>query len=485
MSRVRIQYPVNRGAERYAIAMKLVGVAERMKAYGIRVDAARANAFLADAESRIERFTGLFLELTGLPADALGKAGAGQTDATKAWFDKVGAPRTVFKKGSNPPEPQFNATQLIAWAIDYPGAPFAEPAAALLGLRKARTAAGNLRAYLAVSARHGGRIHFGFNPVGTKGERWSSSASWQWLAEDGSTESYSLNAQNIASKGLTFNFKRYGDLPLMVSLKPVFIPDPGCVFLDADYVALEAQLIRCVANVAKLWEWDKRGADIHTENAKALFLELRIPADLKKAKDVEECAPGSPEYLHALARVAAKPCMYGLTYSVTQRNRPPFVEQLAKQLRGIFPQTTEPYVKKLAERFFELHPEILQLHYRIQDEVAERGYVTLPQTGRPLYVANTPRGYNQACNFFFQSGGGAMINAALPVIAEGVDWQPNGSALLAMVHDSVLCQARETEVPAIKKLIEDALQQPADFGGTKVSVPAKAAVSTAWGEKSK
>lgn len=208
--------------------VRLFQVAERMRKFGIRLDSARTEAHRREAVARGAAFTRLFLKLTGVSRETLGMSGAGQTDAVRDWFKRAGAPDVIFSKVTK--KAQFNAPALTMWAKDYSGAPFSQPAAALLGLRKAKTCVQFATAYLEVAARHQGRIHFGFYPLGTKTGRWSASATFAWTDSSGDLISYGLNAQNVPSKSVSFDFGDEGMLPLMVSLRDCFIPDTGCVW---------------------------------------------------------------------------------------------------------------------------------------------------------------------------------------------------------------------------------------------------------------
>lgn len=461
-----MQWPIPDGPGRYAHMAQLFGIAERMKQYGIRVDRGRIIEHTRDARARTAIFTRLFLKESKLAQSDLGKAGSGQTDAVKAWFAAQGAPDVVFDKRTK--RAQFNAAALTIYAEDFTASPFGPAAAALLGLRKAQTSLKFLEAYLAVSDHHGGRIHFGFNPLGTKGERWSASASWSWT-EGGEQREYSLNAQNVPSKSRAFTFAEDGTLPLMVSLRDCFIPDPGCVWIKHDYEALEARLIAYITGARKLIDWIAADKDIHMENARALFVEAKMPADAKK-KD--------PRW--APFREAAKPCMYALSYQWSRGDGKDKYNDLFKTLKSIFPNTQERYVTVLAERFFKLHPEIRAWQRRTSDSIERSGMIELPQTGRRLYLPPTMRGFNQALNFQMQSGGGALINRAIPAIAALCDWRPAGVGLLAMVHDEVDTSVPQARAAEIELAIADILGAPMDFGGTAAGVPAKGAVGTNW-----
>ena len=467
-----------RSRERYQLLCKLAPIAERMRSFGVRVDITRAMEHVRAAKKRKAFFASMFCRLTGLAESALGASGAGQTKEVKEWFKRVGAPDVVFEKRTK--KPQFNSTALTVWAMDFKGQRFSEPAAALLGLRKAATARQFAWAYVEVATRSSGRIHFGFNVMGTKGERWSASSKFSWM-EEGVRKRYSLNAQNVPAKDVQFTFADDGPLDIMVSLRNIFIPDTGCVWVKHDYEALEARLIAYVTCSKKLIEWIEQELDIHIQNACALFPEVRIPPGLAAVD--KGALLGTPEALWARAREAAKPCIYALTYTapLARQKGPQRNPELFKQLKQIFPKTTEAHMSLIIDRFFKTHTEIRAWQHEVAAQLTQKGHVELPQTGRRLYLPDSPTGRNQAQNFFFQSGGGAMLNRAIPLVADLCDWRKNGSAILLMVHDELSMQYPEKEAAALEKEVSSLMAAPTDFGGIMASIPAGGEFLTTWG----
>lgn len=472
-----MSFPIPRGEERYRQLLQLFDVARRMGQYGIRIDMRRARWHLDQARTRAEHFTRMFLDLTKLPPEALGDSGAGTTAAVRDYFWKeLGAPHVSFHKRTK--KPQFNTASLIIYATDFKGQPFSAPAAALYGIRKARTAERFARAYLAVAEHEGGRIRFGFNPLGTKGERWSSSATFRWKeVETGETVSYSLNAQNVPAKEPTFEFEKGVSTKLSLSMRDCFIPDPGCVFLKADYDQLELRLIAYTAGAKKLIEWINSGKDTHMENARGMFLEGKIQPHEKKVKKPSN---KREEDLNKW-REAAKPCAYAISYQAPSGSGKDKYPDLYKQLKQIFPDLPEAYVSVLVKRFFDLHPEIRAWQGNTAEALTQLGRIELKMTGAMLYLPDSPRGRNQALNFQMQSGGGALINRAIINIDKHMSWQPGESALLAMVHDEVDAQAPLWDVERVKEIIDREMGAPAQIGETYAGIPASADPGLHWG----
>lgn len=464
-------FPIEKGPERYAQLMQLFAVAKRMSQYGIRVDLRRTKWHLEAARERARHFTNTFLQLSGLSLDALGPSGSGVTKAVREYFwnDLKLSPVSFHKIKKTP---QFNTASLIVYAKDMN----IPQAAALYGIRKARTAERFAEAYLAVASHHDGRICFGFNPMGTKGERWSSAAKFRWKDEEGSHK-YSLNAQNIPAKEPDYEFEKGIKTKLALSMRDCFIPDTGCVFMKADYDQLELRLIAYTAGAQKLIEWINTGKDTHLENARFMFKEGRIQPNEEKVKKPKNQREADVNKW----REGAKPCAYAISYQMPSGRGNDKYPELYKQLKQTFPDIPESYVNVLVARFFDLHPEIRRWQNNTARSLEELGKITLKMTDAFLYLPNVPRGKNQALNFQMQSGGGALINRAIINIDKGVSWQSADSAILAMVHDEVDCQARYADIHRMKELIESEMGTPAQIGETFAGIPAEADLGLNWG----
>jgi hypothetical protein len=469
------EWPLERSEEQYNNQVQLQHIAEKMKQLGVRVDTQKALEHKRLADSRSLQFSEIFLELTGLPREALGKAGTGVTKAVKDWFREAGAPDVVFDKDSG--KPQLNAIALVCWASDFPGAAFAEPAAALLGLRKAKVSGRFAEAYYTVASRFGGRIHFDANPMGTKGLRWSASAQFRWRDENGEVVEYSLNCQNIPKAKKSFEFSKYGKLKLMDSLRDCFIADDGCDLIQLDYEGAEAALIAYISGDKALLEWMDKGYDVHTENARVMFLEAGIPPDMRKIPS------GHP--LEAF-RVAAKPALYGGAYqfpSTSGRKPKPMHEVYAtlfKTWKALWPELSETAFGKAVERFWDAHGDIRGWQLTMGDDLERDGFIALPQTGRRLYLPNSMKGKNGMLNYKFQSGIAYLINRAIPVIADDCDWKPSGTAVLLQVHDELVLQAPKDVAREFGLSAAAEMSRPADWSGVIQGVPAWPALGPNW-----
>ncbi len=469
-------FPLPGFKDRYNRLVELALVAEKMKTFGVAVDTQRALGHVIEAGGRGDTFLQIFLETTGLNKEDLGKAGEGNTKLVKDWFRERGAPDVIFDKRTK--KPQFNAATLTCWASDYSTKEFAIPAAALLGLRKSRTAARFANAYYEVASQYANRVHFDFNVIGTKGERWSASAKFRWKDEKGELQTYSLNAQNVPAKNQKYDFGKYGVHTIMASQRDCFIPDPGNIWAKFDYVGAEACLIAYNSQDTAMLDWVKTGADPHTENAKIMFPE-KVPQDCQKL---------TKEHGELLKfRDAAKPATFGLFYQAPRANSDgkPAKEiygQLWSTWKQMFPHLNEEYFELNIQRFWAAHSGGKQWQQNVCDQVDEDGYFALPQSGKTIYLPDTGKGHDRALNFGMQSGLGFLINRAIPIISNRCTWQTGGLALLLQVHDEIDLQIPLDRVDEVCGWVSEELSKPADFGGYIAGVPAGPDLGPNWAE---
>lgn len=460
-----------RAHERYTQLVQLMHITEKMTSKGWRIHRERLKAHRAQAAKRVSRYASMFAAQTNLPASALGASGSGATNAVRDFFWlTLGAPHVVFDKRTK--RPQFSSECLVIYATDYAKEKFGVAAALLYGLRKNRKIMEFCDSYEQF-ARGDGRIHFRFNPAGTQTGRWTSSTKMRVPAPGGGRITYSANVQQVPTKEPVFDFGN-GPEKLVDSLRDIFIADENCVLIKADYDALELRLIAYVYGAKKLIAWIEEGRDCHMLNAIGIFRELNLPATAQKVKN----AKTELERLANRAREGAKPLAYGVSYQMHDEHGGGKYPTLYKTLKKLFPSLTERHANLLAQRFFELHPEIKAGQSAVRDNVRSKGFAELTIDGRRLYYPDTPRGHNQALNFPMQGTGGALINRAIIELDSKLNWQ--GQEIRAQIHDELVVQAPAKEAFKVAKWVEEAMGRPAQIGSTFTGIPAQADIGTNW-----
>ena len=483
-------------ASHMKLQMALMRIAKRIENAGVHFDVAEAEYMLKQEWKRIHKAWLCLDELLKMDEKQfmafIGKKGIGVTKAAQKWFwETHKAPLLVFEK--NTERPQFNTTLLTKYMFHdkTKNTVVGEVASYLLVLRAAFKTISFLENYLGFARAGNGKIHGGFNPLGTVGERWSASAS---LKRGG--KKYSLNYQNIPSKSIALKF-RGRTIQLVQPLRDLFLPPPGCTWLCFDYSSQEARTLAIFSGDERFAWMIEKDLKFHIQNAIDWFVPDIIPG---LASDYATFAKilkneADPRYkLHKSAYNVAKAYMYSTAYqhvrgAVGDDKYPAILAECQK----VFPDWTEEKVSKVVQRYFDLHPAILHNYQRvIREEVLKYGYATHPLFGGRLYVEpptvdavtgalkSSARGINQCQNYYQQSGGFHIFGRAMMKLETQLDWDKVG--LLIQVHDEIgaWCPIGEEEKWA--KVIKDAMEEPWEFRGKMYSIPAEYHYGVSWGE---
>lgn len=434
-----LTWPLEGTRAQYVQGLRLAEIAGKMQEYGILVDRDACFRHLVTARERQERFGTVFKELSGL--DDIGLDGG--TAAVKSFFwDTLKAPHVSLSKRTK--LPKLDKLALIEYVTAGKTEELRKAAASLYAYRRNGKVIGYMTAYLEASSSDS-RIHPRWNTIGTKTSRWSC------------TEP---NVQQLSGRSPKFDFGN-GPETLVDGLKDVLIADPGFVLVAADWSALELYLQTYIAGAQKLLLWMHDGKDLHMENAKAVLRELKIPADATKST-------------HKIPREIAK-LFFGFSYLDGDH-----VDQVFKQMKDKMPAITLPLVQAWRKRYFNEHPEFLQMQERNRQDISDSGYITTPLMGRRLTLVDAPRGFNQAHNGKCQTTAGDLANIAILRLAEHVDWQ--NRVLLMQVHDSFVMQCREGDEKATEDLLVRCMTEPVDIYGIQAKFLAEAGHGISWAD---
>ena len=249
-------------------------------------------------------------------------------------------------------------------------------------------------------------------------------------------------AQAIASTGrLSSNDPNLQNIPIRTEegsrIRHAFIAEPGHVLVSADYSQIELRLLAHVADIPALRESFARGEDIHARTASEVF--------------------GIPMAgMDPMTRRRAKAINFGIIYGISGFG-------LARQL-GITPGEARTYI----DAYFVRYPGIRTFMERTKEEARINGYVTTP-FGRRCWVPgiadknHARRAYaeRQAINAPLQGGGADIIKRAMVRLPKALREAGLKSRLLLQVHDELLFEAPEDEVPALTALARQVMESAA------------------------
>ena len=260
-----------------------------------------------------------------------------------------------------------------------------------------------------------GRIHSTFN---------------QTITATGRISSTEPNLQNIPVR-----------MELGRLIRKVFVPEPGFVFLDADYSQIELRVLAHMSGDEKLIEAYKEAEDIHRLTASQVF---HIPLD--------EVTP--------LQRRNAKAVNFGIVYGISSFG-------LSQDL-SITRKEAAAYIQK----YFETYPSIKGFLDRLVEQGKEKGYVTtmfgrrrpVPELKSSNFMQRS-FGERVAMNSPIQGTAADIIKIAMNRVYKRLLDENLRSRLVLQVHDELLIETWKDEIPQVSQILEEEMK-----GAARLSV---------------
>jgi DNA polymerase-1 len=268
-----------------------------------------------------------------------------------------------------------------------------------------------------------GRIHTSFN---------------QAVAATGRLSSSNPNLQNIPSRGEEGREIRKG-----------FIADEGCVFLSADYSQIELRVFAHYSGDPAFMEAFRQEEDIHSRTAsEVLGVEKdRVTQDMRRI---------------------AKAINFGIIYGMGPQT-------LSEQL-GIDLSTAKDYIAA----YYDRYQGVARYRDAAIAAAKEKGYVTtlfqrrryLPDIEHKnrMIRAESER---MAINTPIQGTAADLIKKAMIRIHERLGQEKLRSKLLLQVHDELLFEVLEEELPRVSTLVKEEME-----GVYRLDVPLKVDMKT-------
>ena len=231
-------------------------------------------------------------------------------------------------------------------------------------------------------------------------------------------------------------------MPLGRAIRKVFVPEPGYVFVSADYSQIELRVLAHMADDQNLIDAYRHNADIHTATASQVF---GVP--------VEEVTP--------LLRRSAKAVNFGIVYGISAFG-------LSQDLNVSRKEANE-YI----ERYFATYPGIKTY---LDGNVAfakEHGYVkTLYGRIRPIPELSSSNfmqrsfGERAAMNSSIQGTAADIIKIAMIRVSRRLREEGLASRLILQIHDELLIETKEEEKEEVYKILKEEM-----MGAASLRVP--------------
>jgi len=387
----------------------LVPVLAAMERHGIRVDPARLEDFSKELDLTLERLTREIYELAGEEFNIGSPKQMAHILFEKLKLPPVKKTKTGYSTDADVLEQLALGHALPAKIIEH------------RTLAKLKSTYADALPLMINSVT--GRIHTSFN---------------QLVAATGRLSSSAPNLQNIPIR-----------TELGRRIRAAFVPEPGWRFVAADYSQIELRILAHVSGEESLLAAFRAGEDIHRRTAAEVF-GVELAAVTSEQRDV------------------AKTTNFSIIYGVTAFG-------LSRGL-SISPKQAQEFL----DRFFERHPKVKAYLERTVAEGRARGFV---QTllGRRRYIpelrSGNPnlRGFAErmATNAPVQGTAADLIKIAMVRMAHALAESALESRMLLQVHDELLFESPEAEVPRLEALARQVMES-----AMTLDVPLKVDIKT-------
>lgn len=266
---------------------------------------------------------------------------------------------------------------------------------------------------LAVYIREDGRIHGHFN---------------QTITATGRISSTEPNLQNIPVR-----------MEIGRQIRKVFVPKPGCVFLDADYSQIELRILAHMSQDDKLIAAYNTAQDIHAITASQVF---HVPLD----------------EVTRTQRSNAKAVNFGIIYGISSFG-------LSQDL-SISRKEASEYI----EQYFATYPHIKEFIDGLVASAKKNGYsTTMFGRRRPVPELNSSNfmqrqfGERIAMNSPIQGSAADIIKIAMINVSRALKDNNLKSKMILQVHDELLIETYEDEEDAVRQILIDNMTNAASL----------------------
>lgn len=238
-------------------------------------------------------------------------------------------------------------------------------------------------------------------------------------------------------------------------LRRAFVAEPGYRLVSADYSQIELRIVAHLAQDKRMIEIFKQGQDIHSTTAAFIF-------------------GVKPSEVTADQRRSAKEVNFGVLYGMGPWG-------LAERT-GISRDEARDFI----ERYFTAFAGVAKWIEHVKDETREHSYATtlfgrrraLPEINSGVaQVRNAAE--RMAVNLPTQGTAADLMKVAMVKVAEKLPSVSPDSKMILQVHDELVFEVPEADVPAVAKFVQREMEQ-----AVKLSVPIVVDVKVGenWGE---
>ena len=252
-------------------------------------------------------------------------------------------------------------------------------------------------------------------------------------------------------------------------IRELFVPDPGFVMLASDLEKAEAMFIAWDAEDLEYIGIFQRGIDVHWESTKRIF---SFPKDLKYEKDLDYSSPilGEEKEMWLLRQIG-KTVEYADSYGMG-----PIMLQNILIREEIYLDVAT--CKLLLSQRRKARPMVLRWQGEIRNEIRATRILETPLGDRREFRGRMNDSlFRSAYSFKPQCTVGRIVELAIQDIHEKTDvFIP-----LLNVHDEVVGQCRENDLPEAMRIVKSAMERPIVLHDRELTIPCSFKYGSNWG----
>jgi len=239
------------------------------------------------------------------------------------------------------------------------------------------------------------------------------------------------------------------------SIRSIFVPDPGNLFLASDYSQIELRIMAHMSEDPSLIAAFKNNEDIHTRTAAEIF-----------GYPIDEVTPE--------LRSKAKAVNFGIIYGISDFG-------LARNT-GVSREEARQFI----ETYFQRYPKVKEYMDRMVKEAKRTGYVTtILGRRRPIPEINSRNNVARkaaertAINTPIQGSAADIIKLAMVRIHQRFKEEKLSSKMVLQVHDELIFEIPPQEEEIVRKIVTEEMEGAIEL---KVPLVVKIDVGKSWDE---
>ena len=221
-------------------------------------------------------------------------------------------------------------------------------------------------------------------------------------------------------------------LPKEPEFRALFVPEPGNVFVRADYNQMQLRIAGLLSGDAKLLSAFESEHDVH-----------RLTAARVLGKKVEELEEGD--------RDKAKAIGFGILFGMGAKG----LKTYARSNYGV--SMSEEEAGRIRERFLEAYPDLRRWQQEQVRTVQRTGCSTTPMGRvRNFTREEKEQTYTVAMNTPVQAGEAEVMLAALGRLPKPLE--PLDAHLVNCVHDEILCECPADNATEVASVLRECME---------------------------